>query len=178
MVQVEKEHDATKEELASTKEIYEEKLQSMTVALTEENSTLKESLKSATKRLTVSEESLAVVTKDLSKQTNLANMLKKTSAEMKATCDEEKAELQVALEEAQASVQSTQEKVDNLELEVTTILNNEAALQRALESALQSATEMRDAPEDVLAQARHGAWIGLYRNVGKILDSKFPLGAQ
>jgi chromosome segregation ATPase len=172
------EFDAVKHELESVKQQCEAKIAAATSRLMSENEDLKSSLNSASKSLAIVEDNLAKATNDLAEQLSMATMLRSELNGLKATSMAEKEELQLALRTMTSEAEESQSQLNQAEMQVTRMSQDEQVLQRSLESALQSATEMQSAPEDVSAEVRHGAWVGLYRNVGRILDSKFPLGAR
>jgi len=107
---------------------------------------------------------------------NLTFTTRKQIKEIKESSKADLNTLQGQLVATQAELEAAQMEVQRMELRVADVAKDEELVIRALENALQSATELRAAPEDVLVEARYGAWIGLYRQVGKILDKKFPLG--
>lgn len=176
MAALSSEFNTMKQELDSVTQQCDVKIAAVTSRLTAENEELKENLNSASQKLTICEDSLAVATKDLTAQLGLVSMLRQDLGALKASSMAEKEELQLALKESTREALEYQTQLDEAETQVTRMSQDEQVLQRSLESALQSATEMQNAPEDVSAEVRHGAWVGLYRSVGRILDSKFPLG--
>jgi len=162
--------------MKKTRKEDEDRFNARTAVLQKEHLEMSDSLKTALVQLKMAEANCSAAEIDLADQKNLVATLRKSVADLKASALAERDAFEAAKQEAAATIEALQLQCDRMEARVADVAKDEELLQRALESSLQSATELREAPEDVRAEVRHGAWIGLYRGVGRILDSKFPLG--
>jgi len=87
-----------------------------------------------------------------------------------------KQELDAAVERSIACEQ----KATAAEQEVIHLHQAAKLLHDDLENALSSATELHESATftDCDVQTKHGAWVGLYRRIGRTLRTKFPFGSK
>ena len=143
---------------------------------------LNDQIGSTQKQLAKALTSASADSTELAATKKLNDFIKKQFAEFK---DQAAAEYDALREEADgltAARDSANQRVSELEERCTDLQKDEQELRHCLDTALEASVGVRSNSAGVSANdshfVHHGAFEGLFRRIGSITDSKFPLGRE